>query len=369
MERINVTRPSLPPIEEYIEEIQGIWENCWLTNNGPKHQQLVTELTTALGAKEISLFSNGHQALEAVFSFFPVGSEVITTPFTFASTTLAIIRCGLIPVFCDIESDFYTLDPECIEKLITEKTVAIAPVHVYGNLCDWRRIAEIAAKYNLKVIYDAAHAFGVVDLGNNAGSLGDLSMFSFHATKVFHTIEGGCLTYNDPTLSKKLAAWRQFGMYDGEQSEIVGTNAKLTEFAAAMGLCNLRHFANQVNLRRSAVFRYRERLLSQPGLILCNEQQGVTPNYAYMPVRIKPEQFGCDRNAIVDFLMRQDIFVRKYFYPLTSDFPICRGNFSIQETPIAREISNQILCLPLYADLTMAEVDRVCDAILETAVN
>ena len=365
MKRINVTRSSMPPFEEFVNEIRSIWENRWLTNAGPKHQKLVQELSDLTGASEISLFSNGHQALEAAFSLFPVGSEVITTPFTFASTTLAIARCGLVPVFCDIEPDYYTIDPEKIEELITEKTVAIAPVHVYGNLCDWRRIDEIAKKHDLKVIYDAAHAFGVKDGEVNAGCLGDISMFSFHATKVFHTIEGGCLIHNDPQLSKEFAAWRQFGMFDGEQSEILGTNAKLTEFAAAMGLCNLRHIDEQIALRKKAVMRYRERLTDVKGIVLCKEQPGVVSNYAYFPIQILPEQFGTGRNEVAAQLAKQEIYARKYFYPLTSQFPVFRTTFTIQNTPAADKVSEQILCLPLYAELTTEDVDRVCDAILE----
>lgn len=365
MQKINVVQPSMPPLEEYIEEIRDIWDSRWLTHTGPKHQKLTQELSSLLGVREISLFSNGHQALEAAFSLFPTGSEVITTPFTFASTTLAIARCGLVPVFCDIEPEFYTMDPEKIEELITEKTVAIAPVHVYGNLCDWRRIGEIAKKHNLKVIYDAAHAFGVKDGELSAGRLGDMSMFSFHATKVFHTIEGGCLAHGDAELSKQFAAWRQFGMFDGEQSEILGTNAKLTEFAAAMGLCNLRHLDEQIALRKKAATRYRERLSGVKGIVLCREQSGVVSNYAYFPVQFLPEQFGAGRDDVADKLAKQDIYARKYFYPLTSQFPACRERFTVQSTPEAAKTAGRILCLPLYAELTVSDVDRVCDAILE----
>lgn len=364
MDKINVVRPSMPPIEEYIEEIRDIWDSRWLTHMGPKHQKLEEELSRLLDGAQVSLFCNGHQALEAAFSIFPAGSEVLTTPFTFASTTLAILRAGLTPVFCDIEPNFYTIDPEKIAPLITEKTVAIAPVHVYGHLCDWRRIQAIAAENGLKVIYDAAHAFGVKDGETNAGCLGDISMFSFHATKVFHSIEGGCLVYNDPALAKYFAAKRHYGMYDKEQVEVLGTNAHLTEFAAAMGLCNLRHVEEQIALRRAAGLRYRERLSRVQGLIFCGEQPGVTPNYAYMPVRVEPERFGCDRDALAARLADQGVFTRKYFYPLTSQFPLCRGMIPTERTPIAAQVSSQILCLPLYADLTMADVDRVCDAIL-----
>lgn len=364
MKRIDVVRPSMPPLEEYVEEIRSIWETRWLTHTGPKHQRLEKELAETLGAPWVSAFSNGHQALEAAFSLLPSGSEVITTPFTFASTTLAIVRCGLVPVFCDIEPDFYTLDPEKIEPLITEKTAAIAPVHVYGNLCGWRKIQGIAGRHGLKVIYDAAHAFGVRDGETGAGSLGDIAMFSFHATKVFHTIEGGGLAYSDPALAKQFAAWRQFGMFDGEQSEICGTNAKLTEFAAAMGLCNLRHVDEQIGLRRTAAHRYRERLAGQKGLVLCAEQPGVRSNYAYMPVQIQPELFGCGRNTVAARLGEQEIYARKYFYPLTSEFPLYQGRFPIQETPVAAAVSRRILCLPLYAGLTTEDVDRICDIVL-----
>lgn len=364
MKRINVTRSSMPPYEEFANEIRSIWENRWLTNAGPKHQEFVQKLSELIGASELSLFSNGHQALEAAFSLFPAGSEVITTPFTFASTTLAIMRCGLVPVFCDIEPEYYTMDPEKIEELITEKTAAIAPVHVYGNLCDWKRIGEIAKKHDLKVIYDAAHAFGVKDGELNAGCLGDISMFSFHATKVFHTIEGGCLVHGDEELSKRFAAWRQFGMFDGDRSEILGTNAKLTEFAAAMGLCNLRHLDEQIALRKNAVMRYRERLSEVKGVVLCKEQPGVASNYAYFPVQFLPEQFGAGRDEVADKLAKQDIYARKYFYPLTSQFPVCRESLAVQHTPEAEKTADRILCLPLYADLTASDVDRVCDAIL-----
>ncbi len=365
MKRINVIRSSMPPLEEYIEEIREIWENRWLSNSGPKHQALENALSEWLDVDRVSLFCNGHMSLEAAFSLFPAGSEVITTPFTYASTTLAIARCGLTPVFCDIEPLFYTIDPEKIEALVTEKTVAIAPVHVYGNLCNWRKIQEIAKKYNLKVIYDAAHAFGVKEKDVGIGRLGDISMFSLHATKVFHTIEGGCLTFSAAELSQRFAAWRQFGMYDKDCTEILGTNAKMTEFSAAMGLCNLRHLEEQIAKRRIAAERYRDRLEGAAGLIFCPKQSGVTSNYAYMPVQVISEQFGEGRDELAQRLAERNIYVRKYFFPLTSQFPYFQKNFTIQETPIAAEIAKHILCLPLYADLTTEDVDWICDTILE----
>ncbi len=364
MDKINVVRSSMPKLEEYLQEIQSIWESRWLTNAGEKHRKLEDELRKYLNVQGISLFSNGHQALEAAFSLFPAGSEVITTPFTFASTTLAIIRAGLVPVFCDIETEFYTMDSSKIEALITPKTVAIAPVHVYGNLCDWRSIQEIADRYHLKVIYDAAHAFGVKERETTAANLGNISMFSFHATKVFHTIEGGCLAYHTEELSRYFSAWRQFGMYDGVQSEFAGTNAKLTEFAAAMGLCNLRHLDEQISMRCQAANHYRVRLSQIEGLILPQVQPGVTPNYAYFPIRILPKQFGKTRDQLCDALECENIYARKYFFPLTSAFSLTKDRFAIQPTPVAEEVAQQILCLPMYADLTTSDVDRVCDALL-----
>ena len=365
MKRINVTRSSMPPFQEYVDEIRDIWSSRWLTNAGEKHQKLESELLKLLQVPYISLFSNGHQALEAAFSLFPKGAEVITTPFTFASTTLAIIRSGLVPVFCDIEPHFYTLDPEKITALITKKTVAIAPVHVYGNLCQWRTIKDIAQAYNLKVIYDAAHAFGAKDGDVSAACLGDISMFSFHATKVFHTIEGGMLTYNDTTLTRQFTAWRQFGMFDGVQAEMIGTNAKLTEFAAAMGLCNLRHLDEYISTRRAAVLRYRERLSGIDGLILCPDQPGVTSNYAYFPVQVDEKRFGYSRDRVIDCLAKQGIFGRKYFYPLTSQFPVVNEYCAAHDTPVAAEISSRIICLPLFSDLSVQDVDRICNIVLQ----
>lgn len=268
-EKINVTRSSIPDIEEYIEEIRPLWDSRWLTNAGALHNQLKAELKKRAGVPELLLFCNGHLALEAAFSLFPPGSEVITTPFTYISTTLAIIRAGLIPVFCDIEPIYYTLDPKKIESLITEKTVAVVPVHVYGNICDCAGIQEVADRHQLKVIYDAAHAFGETYNGADIGSLGDISMFSFHATKVFNTIEGGCLCLRDPELSQQLTVWKHFGTMGGDNLVLNGTNAKMTEFAAAMGLCNLRHISEWIEMRKKATQRYRDRLGNVPGLILC----------------------------------------------------------------------------------------------------
>lgn len=361
---ITVTSASMPPYEEYCEEIKELWESHWLTHTGVKHQQLEKELESYLDVQSVELFANGHMALELALDVLGLSGEVITTPFTFASTTQAIIRNGLTPVFCDVEDQWYTMDPNKIEALITEKTSAIVPVHVYGNVCDYDAIQKIAEKHGLKVIYDAAHAFGETVNGVNVSNLGDMSMFSFHATKVFNTVEGGCLTFSDEALERELRALRQFGMYGKEDAEMAGTNAKMTEFHAAMGICNLRHIDEYIAKRKLCVDRYRERLSGIGGITLCPEQDGVRSNYAYFPVLFDKDKFGSDRDEIADRLEKENIFARKYFYPLTSDFTVVRENFTVNETPIAKSIADRVLTLPLYSDLTVGDVDRICSIVL-----
>lgn len=365
-EPIYVTRPALPPIADYIAEIEDIWEARYLTNAGPKHQALSRQLSDYLEVPHVALFANGHLALECALQTLDITGEVITTPFTFASTTLAIIRSGATPVFCDIDPTTYVMDPELIESLITDRTQAILPVHVYGNLCDDERIRAIARKHGLKVIYDAAHTFGISRNGVAAGNLGDVSMFSLHATKVFNSIEGGVLTFSDESLVRTFTAWRQFGQVGGENSESLGTNAKLTEFAAAMGLCNLRYVDENIALRERVTNRYRERLGGVPGIILNPERPGMRSNYAYFPVLFDSKQFGRSRDEVAAALARQDVFARKYFHPLTSQFSVFQGRFPISETPVAAHVAERVLVLPLYADLPLEDVDRICEIILQT---
>lgn len=363
---INVTRSSMPGFEEYCDEIKGLWESRWLTNSGAKHQALQKELKSYLGVEEIELFCNGHMALETAIQAMNLSGEVITTPFTFASTTNAIVRNGLKPVFCDIEPDTYTIDANKIEALITEKTCAIVPVHVYGNVCDVEAIAKIAEKHNLKVIYDAAHAFGVKYKGQGIASFGDASMFSFHATKVFHTIEGGAVCFKDASLGKKLAKLKNFGISGPESVEFAGGNAKMNEFAAAMGLCNLRHIDEEIGKRKHAVERYRERLSEVPGVTLCQLRENVQSNYAYFPVVFDKEIFGLSRDEVMDNLAKEGIGARKYFYPLTNTFDCYKSEHNAkEETPVALDISKRVLALPLYADLDVQTVDKICDVILK----
>ena len=364
---INVTRSSMPGFEEYCEEIRELWDSRWLTNMGIKHQKLQQQLEEYLDVPHVTLFTNGHIALETAIEAmdFPVGSEVITTPFTFASTTHAIVRNGLIPVFCDINPVDYTMDVTKIEGLITEKTCAIVPVHVYGNMCDDHAICTIAKKHGLKVIYDAAHAFGASYKGISAGALGDASMFSFHATKVFNTIEGGAVCYRDDALVKKLDDLKNFGLHNPEEGLYAAGNGKMSEFQAAMGLCNLRHLEGEIEKRGAAVKRYRERLCGLEGIQLCPVQEDVIPNYAYFPVVF--DGFRYTRNEVFEKLKAENIIARKYFYPLTNGFA-CYRNLETageEKTPVAKHIADRVLTLPLFAELTIEEADRICDIILK----
>lgn len=361
---INVTRSSLPDFDEYCREISGIWDSRWLTNMGEKHQQLESQLREYLGVENLCLFTNGHLALEAAIEALELEGEIITTPFTFASTTHAIVRRGCTPVFCDIREDDYTLDAEKLEGLITDKTSAILPVHVYGNLCDTEAIDAVARRHGLKVIYDAAHTFGVRKNGVSSACFGDVSMFSFHATKVFNTVEGGALCFKDASLTQRLNDLKNFGIQGPEDVPFTGGNAKMNEFCAAMGICNLRHLEDWIASRRRAVERYRERLDGVPGLRLCGERPGVQSNYAYMPVVFDGYKYS--RDQVFERLAQQGIGARKYFYPLTNAFECYRGRpgFDPGATPVAKYCADRVLTLPLYDSLEPVTVDRICDVIL-----
>ena len=364
MDKIFVTKSSMPSFDDYINEIRDIWDTHWLTNMGSKHKRLQAELKEYLGVENIDLLTNGHMALELSIQALGLTGEVITTPFTFASTTHAIVRNGLTPVFCDINEDDYTIDVSKIENLITDKTSAIMPVHVYGNICDVEAIQRIADKYKLKVIYDAAHTFGVTYKGKGIGSFGDVSCFSFHATKVFNTIEGGAVCFRDKAFGEEIYNLKNFGIRGPEEVVGVGANAKMNEFCAAMGLCNLRNVDSEIAKRKRIVERYREHLGSLNGIKLCKNQDGVVPNYAYFPVVFDENLFGKSRDEISDKLAAEGIFSRKYFYPLTNAFDCYKDKFNAADTPKALEISKRVLTLPLYADLSLEDVDRICNIIL-----
>ena len=361
--QIMVTRSSMPDFEEYTEEIRSVFETRWLSNMGKKHMELIEKLKEYLQVEYLDLFTNGHMALELSLDALQLKGEVITTPFTFISTTHAITRNGLKPVFCDIDPVTCTMDPAKIEPLINENTCAIMPVHVYGNLCDVEAIDAIAKKHNLKVIYDAAHVFGVTYKGKGAGSFGDVSCFSFHATKVFHTIEGGAAVFHDPEIGKRLWQLKDFGILDEETIDLVGPNAKMNEFCAAMGLCNLRHVDGEIAKRKAAAERYRRNLSDVPGLRLNCVQEGVKSNYAYFPVFFDAEVFGMDRNQIQAVLKEHHIFARKYFYPCVNACGSYSG-YDPNDTPLAKKYSEQVLTLPMFADLTAEDVDRICEVIL-----
>jgi dTDP-4-amino-4,6-dideoxygalactose transaminase len=358
---IQVTQSSMPAFEEYVEEIKDLWESKWLTNMGAKHKKLESQLLDYLKVSNISLFTNGHLALECVITALGLTGEIITSPFTFASTTHAIVRNGLKPIFCDINQDDYTIDVNKVESLITEKTSAIIPVHVYGNVSDVEAIDTIAKKYNLKVVYDAAHTFGVEVNEEGIGNFGDASMFSFHATKVFNTIEGGALTYKDSSLKKVLNNLKNFGIAGPESVEYVGGNAKMNEFQAAMGICNLRHVDSEIAKRKVVAERYFENLEGINGIKLSKVQKGVKSNYAYFPVVF--DGFKKNRDEVFEELKLNNINARKYFYPLTNSFECYKGLYNVEDTPVAKYISERVLTLPLYADLELEIVDRICDII------
>jgi len=364
-DRILVTRSSMPSMEEYMEEIKEMWDTHWLTNMGPKHKSLQEKLKEYLSVEAIDLLTNGHMALELSLQALDVKGEVITTPFTFASTTHAIVRNGCTPVFCDIREDDFTIDASKIESLITERTAAILPVHVYGNVCEIETIHSLAEKYHLKVIYDAAHAFGVWYKGKGIGSFGDVSCFSFHATKVFNTIEGGAVCFADEAFGRRIYQLKNFGIRGPEVVDGVGANAKMNEFCAAMGLCNLRHVDGEIAKRKKVVEHYMERLDGVRGIRLNPRQDGVVPNYAYFPVLFDERVFGASRDEVFEALAKENIRARKYFYPLTNTFDCFHGMYDANLTPVALRVSQRVLTLPLYADLAIADADRICDIILK----
>ncbi|WP_225748730.1 DegT/DnrJ/EryC1/StrS aminotransferase family protein [Paraeggerthella sp. Marseille-Q4926] len=363
MSSISVTRSSMPPLDEYVAEISSLWDSHWLTNMGVKHREFEAQLRSYLDVEGVALYTNGHSALECAIEALQLGADgrykVITTPFTFASTTHAIARKGLTPVFADIKLNDFTIDPKEIEKLVDDKTCAILPVHVYGNICDVDSISNIAKRHNLKVIYDAAHAFGVRTSGDSVAKFGDISMFSFHATKVFNTIEGGALCYRDCRLSTILNQWKNFGITGPESAEYIGGNAKMNEFCAAMGLCNLRHIQEEIDKRKTVAHCYWRLLESVPGIRACVPPDETEHNYAYLPVVFNGSGTFV-RDKVFEALSKRCIGARKYFYPLTSDLECYRGKFDSNKTPNAKYVANHILTLPMYADLSLENVEAIC---------
>ena len=360
---IQVTRSSMPGFSEFSNEIKELWDTCWLTNNGVKHRELENKLLKYLKVQNISLFTNGHIALENVLTALELSGEVITTPFTFASTTHAITRNNLTPVFCDINPEDYNVDTTKIECLINEKTSAILPVHVYGNVCEVEKIVRIAEKYNIKVIFDAAHAFGVEVGDRGIGDFGDASIFSFHATKVFNTIEGGSVTCKDKKLKEKLDILKNFGIDKDKSVKYIGGNGKMNEFCAAMGICNLRHIDKEIEKRKRVANRYRQNLRNIKGIKFVKEKQGIKSNYSYLPVLF--DNYKKTRDMVFDDLRDKGIMSRKYFYPLTTQFECYKNKFTHNNLPVAVFVANNILTLPLYSDLRTEEIDFICEIIMK----
>lgn len=365
-EKILVTRSSMPSYEEYIEAIKPLWDSHWITNMGIYHMELENKLKTYLDVPQLSLMVNGHMALEMVIQAmnFPEGAEVITTPFTFVSTTHAIVRNHLKPVFCDIKMSDGTIDEAKIEGLITERTVAIIPVHVYGNVCNVEKIKKVADKYNLKVIYDAAHAFGVTYKGTGIGNYGDASVFSFHATKVFNTIEGGAVTFSNQELYDKLYDLKNFGIRDEEMVVSVGANAKMNEFAAIMGLCNLKHVDEAIEKRKKHFMVYTEGIRNIKGIKVFNRNLNEVLNYAYYPILVTPE-FSKSRDRLYELLKENNIYTRKYFYPLTPMQDCYKGKYSTVNLKNAEQMAQQILVLPMYEDLQEKDQKKILHIIDE----
>ena len=361
---IQVTRSSMPSYEEYIKAIKPLWDTHWLTNMGHYHRQFETELKDVLNVEYVSLMVNGHMALEMTLqSFgFPKWAEVITTPFTFISTTHAIVRNDLKPVFCDVKASDGTIDETRIEDLITEKTVAIMPVHVYGNICNVEGIQRIADKYSLKVIYDAAHAFGETYRDRGIGSFGDASVFSFHATKVFNSIEGGAVSFSDPKIYDVLYNLKNFGIRGEELVVGVGANAKMNELCAIMGLCNLKRVGETIQDRGRCYDQYMVGLRDVRGIRFFDRNSNATNNYGYFPIIIEDE-YPINRDCLYDRMRGEGIYSRKYFYPLTSDQACFKNKYRDIRLRVARDLAKRVLVLPLYEGLETDEIARIINII------
>lgn len=359
---IYVTQPSLPPLQEYIPYLEQIWANKILTNGGPMHQQLEAELCTYLGVEHISVFNNGTNALLTALQALKINGEVITTPYSFVATAHSILWNGIQPVFVDVDPETLNLDPRKIEAAITDKTTAIMPVHCYGNPCDVDAIQAIADKHHLKVIYDAAHAFGVKDAKGSILNYGDLSVLSFHATKVFNTFEGGAIVSPDAATKKYIDQLKNFGFVDEVTVVTAGINGKMSEVNAAFGLLQLQYIDQALARRAEIDARYRSALQDIAGIRIITSTRQVTENYSYFPILISSD-YPISRDALYQKLKDHQVFARRYFYPLISEFPMYKHMPSAAPAhlPIAHAAANQVLCLPIYPDLTAADQQRIID--------
>ena len=350
---ITVTSPLLPSLAEFERFLEDIWQRKWLTNNGHYHQQLEKALAEYLGVPYLSLFTNGTLPLITALQALRITGEVITTPYSFVATTHSLWWNGIKPVFVDVEEESGNLDPEKIEAAITPKTTAIMPVHVYGTPCNTKRIQEIADKYGLKVIYDAAHAFGVQVNGKSILEEGDISTLSFHATKVYNTVEGGALICRDEATKKRIDYLKNFGFADEVTVVAPGINSKMDEIRSAYGLLNLKQVDWAIERRKHIALLYRDALKDVCGIRLLNDIDGVRHNYSYFPIFIDKEKYGMSRDALYEKLKEHNIFGRRYFYPLISEFGTYRGleSASAEKLPVAHRLAASVICLPMYADL------------------
>jgi dTDP-4-amino-4,6-dideoxygalactose transaminase len=365
--KITVTQPFLPPLEEFHIYMQKIWNNKWLTNNGEFHQQLEKELATYLSVPYVCLFANGALALMTALQCLRITGEVITTPFSFVATTHSLWWNNIKPVFADIDSIYGNLDPNRIEAAITPLTTAIMPVHVYGNPCKHERIKQIAETYNLKLIYDAAHAFGVKQKGQSILNYGDLSILSFHATKVFNTFEGGAIICHDAITKKRIDDLKNFGIHDEVTVVAPGINAKMNEVQAAFGLLQLKYIDNIITKRKALTELYRNQLDGVKGLRFLTDMEGVQHNYSYFPVFISDE-YPISRDALYEYLKTHNIFTRRYFYPLISEFSTYKSlpSATPHNLSIAKNLAQQVLCLPIYPDLGLDSVIEICNLVKGT---
>jgi len=361
---IYVTQPFLPPLEGLQEYLKDIWESKWLTNNGKYHQLLEKALCDYLGVKYISLFSNGTLALITALQALKISGEVITTPFSFVATTHSLWWNNIKPLFVDIDPETFTLDPGKIEAAITPKTTAILPVHVYGNPCKVEEIQNIANKYGLKVIYDAAHTFGVKVNGTPIANFGDLSVLSFHATKIFNTFEGGAIVCHDEKTKKHIDSLKNFGLVDEITVVEPGINAKMNEFQAALGLLQLKYIDNSIERNKQIVYVYRQGLRDVRGITVLEDIDKVQHNYSYFPVLIDKEKYGKSRDDVYEGLKKKNIFTRRYFYPLISQFPTYKELESAKPglMPVAEKVAKDVLCLPIYPALDAEKVLFIIDS-------
>lgn len=364
---IYVTQPSLPDLQEFLPYLEQIWENKILTNNGPFHKQLEAELATFLGVPYISLFANGTLALVTALQVLRITGEVITTPYSFVATTHSLWWNNIKPVFVDIEPEFGNLDPEKVEAAITPKTTAILPVHVYGNPCKVDRLKEIADTYGLKLIYDAAHCFGVKHLGKGICNFGDLSVLSFHATKVFNTMEGGAIVCHDEATKKRIDYLKNFG-FAGETTIMApGINSKMNEMQAALGLVQLKHYDENISKRKKIAEAYRKGLENVKGISILDEPKDTESNYAYFPIFVDETGYGMSRDQLYEKLKQNNIFGRRYFYPLISEFSMYKGLDSANPAnlKVANKMSGAVICLPIYPSLEQSSINHILEIIME----